>query len=250
MEISLATAAAPGRRNEDLVIATSEFVVVLDGATTPPHVRTGCIHNPEWLVRRLGSALAARLTQPDGFPLAKVLEGAITDVSNAHADSCDLTHPESPSSTVAILRERADELDYLLLCDSAVVLADRADRVADVVTDNRTAAMRGLTRAAVNQLRNRTGGFWVASTDPRAAHEAATGTLPRVEAGSVLLCTDGVSRLVDYFGHSWQHVLDLALAGPLSGVIDAVRTAEAPGPPPGSRKHHDDATVALCTFPG
>jgi hypothetical protein len=250
MDVSMVTAATPGRRNEDLVIATPKFVVVLDGATTPAYVWTGCVHDPEWLVCMLGPALAARLSEPGDHPLPDILEAAITDVRNTHASTCDLTNPESPSTTVAILRERDDQLDYLVLCDSPIVFTDRAGQVSEVVADNRTATMHSLTRQQVNGRRNHPGGFWVASTDPRAAHQARTGTRSRAGTGATLVCTDGVSRLVDHFGHSWQQLLDLAQAGPLRAVIDAVRCAEAPGPPPGSRKQHDDATAALCTFGG
>ena len=63
---------------------------------------------------------------------------------------------------------------------------------------------------------------------------------PDVE--QVLACTDGVSRLVDYFGYSWPQVVDLATRGAPRDLLRAVRAAEASGPPPGVRKKHDDAT--------
>jgi protein phosphatase 2C-like protein len=250
MDVSFATAAAPGRRNEDLVLAGDDFVVVLDGVTSPPDLVTGCVHDPVWLVRTLGSALVDLLVRHAESDLRALLAGAIAAVRAAHAGTCDLSHPESPSSTVAILRERPDQVDYLVLCDSAVVLAGPHGRIVDVVTDRRTERMRGRTRREVARWRNRDGGFWVASTDPGAAEQALTGTVPRVRLGSALLCTDGVARLVDYFGREWQDVVDLAAAGSLRDVLRAVRTAENPGPPPGVRKQHDDATVARCLFGG
>ncbi len=246
MDVSFATAAAPGRRNEDLVLAADDFVIVLDGVTAPEHGRTGCRHDPVWLVRALGAALTGGLLAGTPETLREVLANAITAVRDSHAHTCDLTHPETPSSTVALLRERAGHVDYLVLCDSTLVLADRAGRVVRTVTDDRTAAMRGLTRAQVAGRRNRPGGFWVASTDPAAAAEALTGTVPGAALGSALICTDGVSRLVEAYGRTWPDVL---AAGSPHELIAAVREAEAAGPPPGSSKQHDDATVALCRFP-
>ncbi|RSM72197.1 hypothetical protein DMB66_06250 [Actinoplanes sp. ATCC 53533] len=248
MDVRFATSAAPGRPNEDLVLAGNDFLILLDGVTSPPHVPTGCTHDPVWLVRTLGAALAQRLSAPGTRPLTEVLADAIAAVRAAHGGTCDLSHPESPSSTVVLLRERPDLVDYLVLCDSALVLVGPGGEISRVVTDDRTAAMRGLTRAEVAGWRNRRGGFWVASTDPDAAREALTGALPRVPTTSVFACTDGISRLVDHYGYSWREVIDLAAAGPMRGVVHAVRAAESHGPPPGSRKQHDDATAALCTF--
>lgn len=249
MDVRFATSAAPGRANEDLVLAGNDFLIVLDGVTSPPQVHTGCVHDPVWLVRTLAVALARRLAAAGAPQLTEVLADAIVAVRVAHGGACDLSHPESPSSTVVLVRERADLVDYLVLCDSTLVLTGPAGDIGRVVTDDRTAAMRGLTRAEVAERRNRAGGFWVASTDPEAAGQALTGVQPKTSTTSVFACTDGVSRLVDHFGYSWRQVVDLVAAGPVRDVVDAVRTAESHGPPPGSRKRHDDATAALCTFP-
>jgi hypothetical protein len=250
MDVRFATSAAPGRPNEDLVIAANDFLIVLDGVTSPPDVLTGCVHDPVWLVRTLGAALTRRLTAPGAPQLINVLADAISAVRVEHGGTCDLSHPESPSSTVVLVREQPDIVDYLVLCDSTLVLLDPDSTIGQVITDGRTTAMRGLSRAEVAERRNRPGGFWVASTDPDAAGQALTGTLPRVRTTSAFACTDGVSRLVDHFGYSWRQVIDLAAAGPIREVLRAVRVAESSGPPPGSRKQHDDATAALCTFLG
>jgi hypothetical protein len=250
MDVRFATSAAPGRPNEDLVLAGNDFLIVLDGVTSPPQVPTGCVHDPVWLVRTLGAALTQRLTVPGTPQLTNVLADAISAVRAAHDGTCDLSHPESPSSTVVLVRERPDVVDYLVLCDSTLVLSGGDSKISRVVTDDRTTAMHGLTRAEVAERRNRPGGFWVASTDPDAAGQALTGTLSRARTTSAFACTDGVSRLVDHFGYTWQQVLGLAAAGPMRDVVRAVRAAESSGPPPGSRKQHDDATAAFCTFLG
>ncbi len=247
MDVSFAsTAAVPGHPNEDLVLAAGNFVIVLDGVTSPPHVPTGCRHDPVWLVRTLAAALAANLLHDTGPDLRSILENAICAVRDQHAHTCDLTHPESPSSTVAVLRERDEHVDYLVLCDSTLVLTDRAGRISRTVTDDRTTAMRGLTRAAVAERRNQPGGFWVASTDPAAAGEALTGTVGTDTVSSALVCTDGVSRLVDAYGWNWSELVEHEPRD----LVRLVRAAETrSGPPAGSRKQHDDATVARCRYP-
>jgi hypothetical protein len=249
MDVSFATSAAPGGHNEDLVIAGEDFLVVLDGVTSPAGIETGCVHDPRWLVHALGSALTVRLSGRHEPGLAEVLADAIVALRAAHGGACDLGHPESPSSTVVLLRERAEEVDYLVLCDSSLVLADPGGGILRAVTDDRTAAVRGLPRPEIVARRNQPGGFWVASTDPLAAREALTGALPVSALGSALACTDGVSRLVEYFGHDWSQVLARAAGNGPRDLVRAVRAQEAAGTPPGARKQYDDATAALCLFP-
>src|SRR5262245_43808677 len=99
-------------------------------------------------------------------------------------------------------------MDYLVLCDSSVVL-QRHDG-CEVVTDYRTDRLPAYDRVTVEQLRNVPGGSWVASTEPRAAQHCLTGTVEQSALLAVLACTDGVSRLVSLFGWTWPEVLSLA----------------------------------------
>jgi hypothetical protein len=69
VQVSYASEATPGRPNEDFVAAGPGWVVLLDGATAPPGVDSGCVHDPAWLVRRLGGQIAARMALEDGKPL-------------------------------------------------------------------------------------------------------------------------------------------------------------------------------------
>ena len=104
--VRYATVAAPGGVNEDYVIAGPSWVVVLDGATAPLGVDSGCVHDVSWLVRTLAGALAVRLDGDESLP--GVLARAIAATMDAHAATCDLGNPNSPSCTVAIARRRGD----------------------------------------------------------------------------------------------------------------------------------------------
>ncbi|MBF9133679.1 protein phosphatase 2C domain-containing protein [Plantactinospora sp. S1510] len=248
MDFAFATEPAPGRPNEDHLVVSAGFAILLDGVTELPGSDTGCRHGPGWLVRMLGAHLAAALSADRTTGLDQVLAGAIEAVGRLHAHTCDLTNPNSPSSTVAIVRERGQRLDYLVLCDSSVVFEDARGIV--VVSDDRTGGLPGYDRDTVARLRNRPGGFWVASTEPAAAAEAITGSVDRNGLFRLLLCTDGVSRLVDIFGLGWAEVFRLAEAGGPRAVIEAVRAREVehPGQLASSGrtvKRHDDATLAV-----
>ncbi|MCG5472064.1 protein phosphatase 2C domain-containing protein [Micromonospora sp. LAH09] len=252
MDFAFATEPGPDRPNEDHVIASATFAVVLDGVTQLPDLDTGCVHDPVWLVRELGICLVESLTREPLVPLDLTLAKAILWLRSRHEGRCDLSNPNSPSSTVAIVRERGNQVDYLVLCDSSVVFEDASG--VTVIHDNRTDGLPAYDRHTVARLRNRPGGFWVASTDPAAAAEAVTGSVPLDGLRRMLLCTDGVSRLTEFFGFDWTDVFQLVERSGPRAAIDVVREYEMNSsglltrPGRGRVKQHDDATLAvLCS---
>lgn len=234
--------------NEDFIVAGPDFVVVLDGASPVPGVDTGCIHDVPWLVRNLAAHLAAGLVT-SSQPIPELLAAAIVKLRELHADTCDLSNPESPSATVAILRRRGDRADYLVLADSPIVFRMR-DGSVSVVDDSRIDHLPDYSVESVRALRNNLAGFWVASTEPDAARYAITGTLDL--AGDAVryaaILTDGAATLVQRHGWTWPDLLDLLEESPRR-LIQMTREADANGPAPRRAKRHDDATAALCRFP-
>ncbi|MFF1406376.1 integrase [Streptomyces sp. NPDC058294] len=258
--------ADPERGNEDFAAAAPGAAVLLDGAGVGG-AKTGCTHGVAWFSGTLGGLLLRSITGHPARPLADCLADSIGLVRSLHEDSCDLIHRASPTSTVVAARVDGGVLDYLVLGDSSLLLADR-DGSAAVVTDRRLdevgKRLRGPVdalptgspehstaladyRDALTGLRNRPGGFWIAGPDPQAAQHALTGTVPLDSLASVTLLSDGATRLVDRFELAgWSEVLAvLGSAGP-DELIRRVREAEA-GDPHGRRwprgKVRDDATV-------
>src|SRR5699024_8658545 len=83
---------------------------------------TGCQHGVRWYVEQLSAELVPRLRAMGSAPLPDLLAESIAAVTAAHAPMCDTSNPASPSSTVALVRERNDQVDYLVLADSPVIL--------------------------------------------------------------------------------------------------------------------------------
>ncbi len=263
----MASAQGVGSTNEDIILASPTGVVVLDGLSAPKDLPMGCVHGTPWFVRQL-SAYLINLIGDDAVPLREALRSAISKVNDLHRDSCALNQEAVPASTVVMIRERGDVLDYLVLSDNMLVL-DLGDEGIQVITDKRVeevaseemrAALQGPTgtpehAARVSalvtvqrRLRNRPGGYWVAATDPAAADEATAGSINLAQVRQAALLTDGASRLVDSFNTmNWGQLLGLLSTEGPSALLDRTRAVELTDPV-GERwprfKRSDDATVA------
>lgn len=270
MRVSFDTSAGSAAKpSEDFVAVSINTVAVLDGLTAPPQLGTGCVHGTPWYVAHLGSELLATATTAVQEPLTVILSNAIKRVADAHADTCDLAHAGTPSSSVALLRAGDETVDYLVLFDS-VILLDGPPGI-DVVTDHRVDTVarqehlatlehpvgtpehsERVSRlvAAQRPYRNRPGGYWVASAAPSAAYQAVTGSVPRERVRRAAVLTDGASCLVDRYGLTgWPQLLRMLDEDGPGELIARVRAAED-ADPTGSRwpryKRSDDATVAYC----
>jgi hypothetical protein len=270
--VEVSFASCPGslsKANEDFVAASPSAAVVLDGLSAPPPLGTGCLHGTPWFVAQLGTQVISAATTGIDEPLQDLVASAITRVADSHADSCDLDHPGTPSSSLAVLREHDQRVEYLLLFDSVIVL-DGPSGLA-VVTDRRVDAFARqedvATRehpigspahqervkalvAAQRRHRNQPGGYWVAGAKPAAAFQAITGSRPHDQVNRAALLTDGVYCLVElYAAARWPELLDLMQEDGPTQVISRVRELED-ADPSGSRwpryKRSDDATAALC----
>jgi Protein phosphatase 2C len=241
MQVTYATDAGSDRPNEDYAITGPDWAVLLDGATAPRGIGSGCIHDVPWLVRHLAAGIAAGLMFT-GSPLPEILAEAIRQTCKAHEGTCDLSNPDSPSSTAAIIRLRGNMLDYLVLGDTDLVLHQGQEiRVLHDARTERLPGGRPYSFQLVREHRNQPGGFWVASTKPEAAYEALSGSAGDVREAA--LFTDGVVRLADWYGWQWDRVLTvLRHEGGPAGLIRRLRDTErAQGVPFG--KKHDDATA-------
>ncbi|MDI5973677.1 hypothetical protein POF50_030790 [Streptomyces sp. SL13] len=279
MRIETATAAGdPDRPNEDFtgVICPGSgrggVLAVLDGVTPHPD-GTGCTHGLPWYVARLGGVLLELSASRRDMTLSQCLAQAIGRTAAAHRDTCDLSHPNTPQSTVVAVRWDDEAAEHLVLSDSVLllespsgavrpVLDDRLDRLPEPVpslrarlralprdSGQRAAARREYT-AAVEALRNAEDGFLTAAADPGVADHAVTGCDPRAAVRAVAALSDGAGRLVDVFGRTdWPGAFALLRTAGCDGLIAAVRAAEHADPdgtahPRGKR--HDDATAALA----
>ncbi|MEV8317523.1 protein phosphatase 2C domain-containing protein [Streptomyces sp. NPDC059900] len=279
MRIELATEPGdPARPNEDyaavMLPASGQggSLVLLDGVT-PPAGDDGCLHSVPWFTARLGGALGELSVSRRDMTLTEVLAAAISRTADAHRGTCDLSHPRTPQATVVLVRWDDEQVEHLVLSDSALLVAGPDGQVTPVL-DERLAelppriremrdAVRALPRgsaereaagreygAAVEALRNAEDGFFTAAADPSAAARAVTGTSPRARVSAVAALTDGVGRWVETFrAGDWTECFALLRKDGPQRMVDRVRELERSDPegtahPRGKR--HDDAAVVYA----
>lgn len=253
--------------NEDWWASSETVAIVLDGATI--RTDTGCVHGLPWFVRQLGTALFSA-AQNVATPLPAAIKQAIEHVVDQHADTCDLTHPGTPSAAIGIVRDTGDRIDWASLGDVTVLVDTINDgvcmtsdnRVSYTAQDERAECDRHLlgTDEKMNAIhamkpkelaaRNIEGGYWIASVNPAAAKHALTGSVQRRAAQSFAVYSDGLARAFD-FGRatSASQLLDqLHRQGPAQ-TINAVREAEREDPLGKAvprNKATDDATAVVA----
>ncbi|WP_330459788.1 protein phosphatase 2C domain-containing protein [Streptomyces sp. NBC_00820] len=246
----------PSRPNEDFAgvglpaSGQGGCAILLDGVT-PPRDGTGCLHTVPWFTSRLGGALTELTLSSRDLTLPEVLSRAIGRTSEAHANTCDLSHPRTPQATVVLARWSADTLDYLVLSDSALLLRSPAGTVTPVLDDRLGRLPRSAlaTDALVDAtLRNKEGGFFTAAADPSVAGRAVTGTVPRHEVRALTALTDGATRWTEKFREGdWTALFDLVAKEGARSLVDRVRELESADLQertfPRRGKAHDDATV-------
>ncbi|MCX5051010.1 MULTISPECIES: protein phosphatase 2C domain-containing protein [unclassified Streptomyces] len=224
-------------------------LVVLDGVT-PPRDETGCLHSVPWYVARLGGALTELTVSLPDVPLPQTLSRAIARTAEAHADTCDLSHPRTPQATVVVARWGLETVEYLVLSDSALLLESSEGSVTAVLDDRLSRLPRTAlaTDALVDStIRNKEGGFFTAAADPSVAERAVTGALPRGEVRALAALTDGATRWVEKFREGdWSDCLRFVRKEGAGALVERVRTLETADTERvflRRSKTHDDATV-------
>lgn len=197
------------------------------------------------------------------------LRSAISDVVAEHENTCDLA-AGSPSATVAAWRVTGSHLEYLVLCDSSILLSfadgsflevtdDRMSRVVEpwieaalaqgsrtdlLISPQELLAVRG---EALDTLRNTSNGFWCTQNHPAAADEALEGSIPLHELRGVVLATDGVTRGIHLLGsHTLEAIVEAALSDGHNQLLEQIRAAEDDQRETLAMhaiKVHDDATL-------
>lgn len=225
-------------------------LVVLDGVT-PPKGDDGCLHSVPWFCAQLGGALTELSVSRRDLTLAEVLAEALRRTAEAHAATCDLSHPRTPQATVVLGRWSEATVEYLVLSDSAL-LAEAPDGTVTALLDDRLDRVPRASLAsdaiADATVRNKEGGFFTAAADPSVSARAVTGELPRSAVRTLVALTDGATRWTEKFRQGdWTDLFTLVRKEGAEALVERVRALEDADRERrahlGRSKTHDDATV-------
>lgn len=282
-QLELYTEAAPGKAtNEDVVDAEGPAAWLLDaaGASDDPEACTE--HDASWYANQLSAAIRDGLAISLNRVLASVLADAIAAVTQTHHRLCpQVPRGHGPSATVAIVHRHDDQLHYLVLGDSTLLVEtndgtlhhhnDR--RLGNVAIELRAEILESIRagrgyeghyrtkladlRVQERAVRNTQSGFWIASDNPEAASHALTGTYPindePAAARRLGLVSDGLGRAVTHLKlyYDWRNLLaslfDRGIAGCVAEVRDTERRDPAGRTLPRT-KPADDASAITCTL--
>ncbi|GKQ40304.1 hypothetical protein ALMP_68300 [Streptomyces sp. A012304] len=224
-------------------------LVVLDGVT-PPRGSTGCLHSVPWYTARLGGALTELTVSLPDVPLVEALARAIARTSDAHAETCDLSHPRTPQATVALARWTPETVEYLVLSDAAVLLASPDGTVTPVLDDRLARLPRALLASQEicdSRARNKEGGFFTAAADPAVSARAVTGAVARTRVAALAALSDGATRWTETFREGdWADLFTYVRKDGPGALVRRVRELERADTERvflGRAKRHDDATA-------
>jgi len=264
--VKVATAQLAGdSRNADRIVVTDHAVIVLDGASTSDPVDV----DPGDYAQALGEHLAEQL---DTEPTTPIPDAVAATIGHAVAQF-HLTPGRSPSSTVSVLRARDSIADIYVLGDSpifygagtdtAILLDDRIRAVSPAERATYAAALRAgrgfddqhrrllaELRRTERRNRNTDGGYWIAETDPAAAHHALMVRLDPRSVTWAVLATDGAADVLRHLGCDWPDIAHHD-AGALAALLDHAHRWEEHTDPHARRlprsRRHDDKTIAAVT---
>jgi hypothetical protein len=275
MQIRHATASKPTRStNDDLAGYAGRTFWLMDGATQlhePAHGLTAA-----WHVGQLDACFRAALAQDPQIDLADLATAAITQTADTFFAQSGMTVEDSmmerPFCTLALCRvnEAADKLEYLVLCDSSLLVLSPQDEklVSDLRLDDLNAldptnallkAGAGFDSAEYKAALlsayhhvfahlNMPDGWYAVAQDASVVSEALRGDIAVTPDDVILLMSDGFTRAVDTLGvyTSWRALTKDVTSKGLDAVIESIRKterADAEGRKHPRSSRHDDATA-------
>jgi serine/threonine protein phosphatase PrpC len=270
---SISDAGSPNKANEDLIVASTDFCAVLDGATgLGEQLVSSASSDAVWFVERIAQHLLSnvRMSIPFVEQLALALN-AVIDEYRQFAGNHDRPGYEQPSAGLAAVaiekdgiyayrfgdcvvyhshtdvKERVFPKSPLESLDEQAIIALGRELRALKSPDQARQAIMPILRAHRERM-NTPEGYGVLSPSKRCLSFLERKKIVGSSRSKIILTTDGFSAIEAYGGYVPEDIFRLLEAEGLDSMLNKIRQIEYSDPGLTSfprLKPHDDATAAV-----
>ncbi|MHC1747827.1 MAG: protein phosphatase 2C domain-containing protein [Cellulosilyticaceae bacterium] len=207
--------------NEDYYRLSKNYAWLLDGASgLTENKLTLAPTDAKWLVEAIDNTLQEKIAQTDQT-LVKIVQETMDCVSHEFLSSIEgkkYEKYELPSSTLCLVRENANKLEYYSIGDSFILIKMKTGEVIQIydtpLTQMEETALRKLQELSkekklplvkcrpfvqemligYRKLKNTQEGYWVFSIEDNDASKGIYGELPLEAVESICLLSDGFAQ--------------------------------------------------------
>lgn len=209
--------------NEDRIGSFKNYVWLMDGVTCLTESMTGEVTDSKWFVDKFSEILIQNLD--DTKELKEILRKTINKIDETYRALTNyqvIEKNQYPSSSIIILRQKCNQLEYYLLGDSTLIIKNgqevislKQDTLGEFEKEilqkiNRTQISQNISfeeakKAHVSEIlskrthRNEEGGYYILSFEQNAIDHGIQGELVIQKPLHFLMMSDGFSRYLDVF---------------------------------------------------
>jgi hypothetical protein len=212
-----------GTVNEDKIGHFMNYVWLMDGVTCLSDSRTGEISDSKWFVDKFSEILVQILD--DSKELKEMLKEAVIKTYEAYRTATNyqvIEKNQFPSSSLIILRQKGNQLEYYLLGDSTLIIENGQEVIRltqDTLGEFEKEILQKIYQTYISQTisfeearkshaseilskrahRNEEGGYYILSFEESAIDYGLTGKFEIHQPLHFLMMSDGFAGYMDIF---------------------------------------------------
>lgn len=209
--------------NEDKIGYFNNYIWLMDGVTCLSDSLTGELSDSKWFVDKFSEILVQNLD--DSLKLKEILKKTVVKSYEAYRTVTNyqvIEKNQYPSSSLIILRQKGDQLEYYLLGDSTLII-ENGQKVIHLTQDTlgefEKVILQKISHTFISQKisfeearkahsleilekrsqRNEEGGYYILSFEQNALDYGLQGELEIRQPLYFLMMSDGFSRYLELF---------------------------------------------------
>jgi serine/threonine protein phosphatase PrpC len=209
--------------NEDRIGCFKNYIWLMDGVTCLSDSKTGELSDSKWFVDKFSEVLVQNLD--DSKELKEILKETVIKTYEAYRIATNyqvIEKNQYPSSSLIIIRQKSNQLEYYLLGDSTLIIKSGQEAIhltQDTLGEFEKVILQKINRTRISQNisfeearkahaleilanrshRNEEGGYYILSFEQNALDYGQQGELEILRPLHFLMMSDGFSRYLDLF---------------------------------------------------